>query len=148
MANKRNLSNKFHLNFNTSTDKYTTKGSLGSKSNNSNSISNSNSIHTGNRISRKLSPVKNININSHSNTKIKANRYNVLNKSSRKKLQMQTLAQINTGITKTYIESQMETVRKELDNFEKDEITEMINKKLKKHKIEKKRKNNLTINKK
>ena len=148
VANKRNLSNKFHFNFNKSTDKYTSKGSLGSKSNNSNSISNSNSIHTGNRISRKLSPVKNININSHSNTKIKANRYNVLNKSSRKKLQMQTLAQINTGITKTYIESQMETVRKELDDFEKDEITEMINKKLKKNKIEKKRKNNLSINKK
>ena len=96
----------------------------------------------GKRISAKIFQNRNLKLKRHSITKIKSNRHSALNKTSKKKLPNQNTGKLNSAITKSYIESKMETVRKELDDFEKDEITEMINKQ-KKNKNEKKRRNNL-----
>ena len=148
ITNKRNHSSKFRFNFHTSnsidknTSKVLTKNKTNTSSinnNNNNSIMNN---QAGKRISAKIFQNRNLKLKRHSITKIKSNRHSALNKTSKKKLPNQNTGKLNSAITKSYIESKMETVRKELDDFEKDEITEMINKQ-KKNKNEKKRINNL-----
>ena len=146
IANKRNHSNKirFNFNFNTSnTDNSPSKGSKGSKANTNNYSFNSFANQNA-KISPKLSPGRNLKITQNSIKKLKARKQKSLNtRPSRKRLPIPTLGNLTGAVTKTYIESQMETIRKELDDFEKDEVTEMINK-LKKNKQEKKRKNSLS----
>ena len=73
----------------------------------------------------------NLKINKKNNTKIKATRYSVFVDPLQTNMKIPTLKQINSAITRSFIENRMETIRKELDDFEKNEISEIINKQAK-----------------
>ena len=87
----------------------------------------------------KLNP-NNLNINT--NSKGKTPRHSIFVVSPKRNLQIPELKQGNKATTHTLIANQMESIRKELENFEKNEITELMND-IEKNKAEKKKKNNL-----
>ena len=87
----------------------------------------------------KLNP-NNLNINT--NPKGKTPRHSIFVVSPKRNLQIPELKQGNKATTHTLIASQMESIRKELENFEKNEITELMND-IEKNKAEKKKNNNL-----
>ena len=83
------------------------------------------------RLSANIIDNGNLKINKKNNTKIKATRYSVFVDPLQTNMKIPTLKQINSAITRSFIENRMETIRKELDDFEKNEISEIINKQAK-----------------
>ena len=65
---------------------------------------------------------------SKSNPKIKAIRHNIQSHSPKKNINIPTLQQINNALTKSFIESRIEKIRKELDDLDYNEISEIIDK--------------------
>ena len=63
---------------------------------------------------------------SQSNSKLAAPRRSVFVDSPKKNMIIPTLKQIHNDITKTFLDSRIEKVKKELDEFEKNEVSEMI----------------------
>ena len=63
---------------------------------------------------------------SQSNSKINAPRRSVFVDSPKKNMIIPTLKQINNDITKTFLDSRIEKVKKELNEYEKNEVSEMI----------------------
>ena len=82
------------------------------------------------------------NFSSKSKPKLKTTRHSVYVESPKKNMKIPTLKQINNAITKSYIESRIEKIRKELDDFDHDEISEIIDS-LPQNKIEKRKNRSL-----
>ena len=82
----------------------------------------------------------NFKINSNLSNKTKKKRNTLFLKSSSKDLKIPTLKQIKSAITKTFIESKVEFVKKEIKDFDKNEISEIID-------TYEKKKNNLLVKK-
>ena len=71
------------------------------------------------------------NFSSKSKPKLKATRHSVfvkLTNSPKKNMKIPTLQQINNAITKSYIESRIEKIRKELDDLDHNDVSEMLDK--------------------
>ena len=65
---------------------------------------------------------------SKSKPKIKAARHSVYVNNQQKNMKIPTLQQINSAITKSFIENRIENIKKELDDLDHNEISEIIDK--------------------
>ena len=85
----------------------------------------------------------NMKINSNLSTNSKGARHSLFINSPNKNMKMLTLKEISNTVTKSYIKNKMKFIKKELEDFENDEISEIINS-LPRAKSEKKKNNNLS----
>ena len=132
-------------NFNSNIKNQSNLCSIKNKSLFANASNKNNNMLNQNVKSRRYSFKSNLNqfnnnfkINTNFNTKEKTPRHSNFTFSPKKKMNIPEIKQSNNPMTHTLIASQLESIRKELENFEKNEITEIMND-FEKHKAEKKK---------
>ena len=125
--------NKKRINNNIKTPKNSEKKSLFMPKNN-----NNNNINTSPNLAKKRYSLKMVNDNRFKiNSNLSETRHSLFFSHTPRNLQIPTLRQIHSALARTLIESRIERIRKELDDHNNNEISEIINK-LPKNKNEKK----------
>ena len=133
-----------NLNFNFNNQKLNNKNTRENKSLFFNATNKNNNLNQ-NINSRRLSFKPNFNqfnnsfkINTNFNAKEKTPRHSIFAFSPKKKMKISEIKQTNNPMTHTIIASQLESIKKELENFEKNEITKVMDD-FQKNKVEKKK---------